>query len=44
MLIVRVDEAPVGFGLKEGVAPEGSPEVLSDTVAANPPLGVIVTE
>jgi hypothetical protein len=43
VLIDNVDDAVAGFGLKDAVAPEGSPAVLSVTAAVNPPLGVIET-
>ena len=38
-----VDEEVAGFGLKDAVAPTGSPLSLKLTELAKPPLGVIVT-
>jgi hypothetical protein len=37
-----VDEEAAGFGLKDAVAPSGSPRWLRLTGRAKPPLGVIV--
>jgi hypothetical protein len=38
-----VDEEVAGFGLKDAVAPPGSPLSLRLTESAKPPLGVMVS-
>ena len=41
-LIVNVEDAVAGFGLKLPVAPAGSPLMLKLTWPVKPPIGLIV--